>query len=157
MKNYVLEILKHRKHMAHDWGLTPAVILNDGTEISIQASGTHYCTPREYVPAEEYVSVEVGYPSKVIEELKEYAEDPREWDDEMENRIGDLNYTDTVYGWVPVEGSVFLLLVLITFPANRVLHITLLFGVGTNLFWSYLQVIKQTCRKLLAWDPPCPK
>lgn len=60
----------------------------DGLELSVQASCTHYCTPRDSVGP--WVAVEVGFPSERVEELMEYAENPNE-------------PTDTVYGWVPVE------------------------------------------------------
>lgn len=60
----------------------------DGLEMSVQASTTHYCSPRNGVGP--WVTVEVGFPSERIEELMEYAENPDE-------------PTKTVYGWVPVE------------------------------------------------------
>jgi len=59
----------------------------DGLELSVQASSTHYCSPRDSVgPWEE---VEIGFPSERVEEFMEYAENPNE-------------PTDTVYGYVPV-------------------------------------------------------
>lgn len=67
----------------------PAFILKDGSKISIQASGSTYCTPR-INNADEYSAVEVGFPSKEFPELLPYAEDPEE-------------PTNTVYGYVPVE------------------------------------------------------
>lgn len=53
--------------------------LNNGITLSIQASYGHYCDPR--VNTDEsgsgiYDSVEIGYPSKEIPLLSEYAEDP---------------------------------------------------------------------------------
>lgn len=65
-----------------------SVTCADGLRLSVQASCTHYCTPRDSVGP--WVAVEVGYPSERVEELMEYAENPDE-------------PTDTVYGWVPVE------------------------------------------------------
>lgn len=60
----------------------------DGLTLSVQASNTHYCTPRDGVGP--WVAVEVGFPSQPVAELLEYAEEPE-------------RPTDTVYGWVPVE------------------------------------------------------
>lgn len=60
----------------------------DGLRLSVQASRDHYCTPRDSVGP--WTAVEVGFPSERVEELMEYAENPKA-------------PTDTVYGWVPVE------------------------------------------------------
>lgn len=59
----------------------------DGLELSVQASTTHYCSPRDSVGP--WTAVEVGFPTERVEELMEYAENPND-------------PTDTVYGWVPV-------------------------------------------------------
>jgi hypothetical protein len=59
---------------------------DDGFRMSVQASETHYCSPRDNIGP--YTSVEVGYPSLYDLHLIKYAEDP---DDP----------TSTVYGWVP--------------------------------------------------------
>ncbi len=62
----------------------------DGFTLSIQASETHYCSPRENEGP--WTAVEVGYPSERPEPWGvwvEYAEDPE-------------IPTGTVYGWVPV-------------------------------------------------------
>lgn len=68
-----------------------ALLLKDGTKLSIQASGLHYCKPCENSPAYDYYdSFEIGFPSKLIEEFLPYADDP---DDP----------TATVYGQVPKE------------------------------------------------------
>jgi len=58
----------------------------DGFHMSVQASTTHYCDPRDNVGP--YDSVEVGYPETYDYNLIRYAEDP---DDP----------TETVYGYVP--------------------------------------------------------
>ena len=60
----------------------------DGLKLSVQASFSHYCSPRDSVGP--WTAVEIGYPSERVEEFMEYAENP---DDP----------TETVYGWVPVE------------------------------------------------------
>jgi hypothetical protein len=60
----------------------------DGLSLSVQASVTHYCYPRNGIGP--WTTVEIGFPSACVEELMEYADDP--------------DYpTGTVYGWVPVE------------------------------------------------------
>ena len=56
--------------------------------MSVQASRTHYCTPRDDVGP--YTHVEVGFPSSYDFYLNQYAEDPGE-------------PTGTVYGWVPAD------------------------------------------------------
>jgi len=66
------------------------MVLADGTSLSVQASRSHYCDPR----ADEgpWDAVEVGFPSRVIEELLPFA-------DQMSEALP----TDMVYGWVPVK------------------------------------------------------
>lgn len=94
----------------------PRIACNDGFSVSVQASEFAYCNPRytqwqnengwqvingnyysssdiprnfetdHFIP---YESVELGYPSKADELIYEYAE-------------GD-DYTNTVYGYVPVK------------------------------------------------------
>jgi hypothetical protein len=58
-----------------------------GFGVSIQASSTSYCTPRNV--AGPYTHVELGYPSHAESLIKHLAEDP-------------ADLTGTVYGWVPV-------------------------------------------------------
>ena len=67
----------------------PRLYCNDGYSISVQASAFHYCSPR-LNGLQDYKSVELGYPSAEDELINEYAENA-------------LNYTDTVYGYVPIE------------------------------------------------------
>jgi len=69
--------------------LRPSITLGDGTKLSLQASEFHYCTPRTS-NADFYTAWEIGFPSKVIPEILEWAEDADK-------------PTDTVYGYVPVE------------------------------------------------------
>ena len=72
----------------------PYLKCKDGFTISCQASETHYCTPRENgLPAKKYESWELGFPSEHDVLIEEYAEG-HGWDTE-------LDYTQTVYGWVP--------------------------------------------------------
>lgn len=65
-----------------------ALTCNDGFRMSVQASETHYCLPRDNEGP--HYKFEVGYPSSEEPALMRYAEDPD-------------RPTDTVYGYVPVE------------------------------------------------------
>ena len=65
------------------------IVCADGFSISVQASMSHYCSPRE-TGVNEYRLVECGYPSQVPDFILEYAEDSE-------------RPTETVYGYVPVE------------------------------------------------------
>lgn len=66
------------------------LVLANGVSLSIQASSTHYCSPRETLPYSQYTEFEVGYPSEEIEALMPYC-------DNCENP------TETVYAYVPLE------------------------------------------------------
>ena len=68
--------------------LSPVLNCKDGYSISVQASRIHYCSPR-ISGADNYESVELGFPNVEDPLINEYAEDS--------------NYTNTVYGYVPVE------------------------------------------------------
>ena len=70
------------------YGCRPRVRCADDFSVSVQASQYHYCRPR-IDNAEKYNAVELGYPSAADDLITDYAE-------------GDT-YTDTVYGYVPVE------------------------------------------------------
>ena len=72
----------------------PRITCKDGFTMSVQARDGAYCTPREDYPDTPYTNVECGYPSSkpTTKALLEYAE-----------CFGDHGYTDTVYGYVPVE------------------------------------------------------
>jgi hypothetical protein len=67
----------------------PRLYCNDGYSISVQASSFHYCKPR-LNGIRDYESVELGFPSTEDELINEYAEN-------------DSIYTQTVYGYVPIE------------------------------------------------------
>ena len=71
------------------------VVCTDGFSVSIQASKTDYCDPRADNP-EAYTSLELGFPSRSDDIIKEFAEN-------------DNALTETVYGYVPVA-DVYLLL-----------------------------------------------
>ena len=63
-----------------------AIELKSGFTMSVQASMTNYCEPRNNVGP--YISVEIGFPNAPEPLIIGYAEDPD-------------NPTETVYGWVP--------------------------------------------------------
>lgn len=67
----------------------PRLYCNDGFSISVQASEFHYCYP-QLNGVRDYESVELGFPSVEDELINEYAEDC-------------MDYTETVYGYVPIE------------------------------------------------------
>lgn len=72
------------------FNLCEGIICNDGTEISVQASIHHYCSPREN-NAKCYTHVEAGFPTvKPQESMMEYAECPDK-------------PTETVYTCVPIS------------------------------------------------------
>jgi hypothetical protein len=63
------------------------VYCQSGFNMSIQASETSYCDPKDN--AGPYTHVEIGFPNAIEEMIIGFAEDPD-------------NPTETVYGWVPV-------------------------------------------------------
>ena len=74
---------------------TPPVICEDGFKMSVQASESHYSTPKAF--SDEYTEVEIGYPSAPESLIAEYAED---WEVEGDD---DPRLGQTVYGYVPVH------------------------------------------------------
>jgi hypothetical protein len=63
-------------------------VCRDGFQVSVQASTSHYCKPRDNFGL--YTKVELGFPSESVEVWMEYADDPD-------------RPTTTVYGYVPIE------------------------------------------------------
>ena len=72
----------------------PRITCKDGFTISVQGSSFSYATPRVDNPPNGYTHVECGFPSTTpkTKELREFAE-----------LCGTDDYTETVYGYVPVE------------------------------------------------------
>lgn len=67
----------------------PRIVCADGESLSVQASRTHYCSPRDcYGPWE---AVEVGFPSVPVPEWAAFKDGPQ------------LADTAAVFGYVPVE------------------------------------------------------
>ncbi len=65
----------------------PSIQCKDGTTLSVQASQSHYSTPRQ--DKGPYTHVEVGFPS---------VTPPASW-----KPYADGDYPSDVYGWVPLE------------------------------------------------------
>jgi hypothetical protein len=70
----------------------PRVECKDGTTLSVQASETHYCSPRENNPG-FYRTVEVGFPS---------IAPPETWKDYFDGDWDSEDRTDSVYGYIPI-------------------------------------------------------
>lgn len=68
----------------------PLVVCLDGFTMSVQASETHYCSPRlNFGP---WTAVEVGFPSQRVNMLEKYRE-----------RLAGNGPTNSVYPYVPIE------------------------------------------------------
>jgi len=72
----------------------------DGFSLSVQASFGAYCTPRTNIA--NWSAVEVGFPSAKPEFFAQYAESSG-WTDEDTGEVEFFDYTNTVYGYVPIE------------------------------------------------------
>lgn len=70
--------------------IRPHVECADGFKMSVQASQYHYCEPRMDLVDGNYTEVEIGFPTEEEPLINEYAECSGQW-------------TETVYGYVPVE------------------------------------------------------
>lgn len=68
--------------------LVKPVTCKSGLTLSVQASASHYCSPRDNIGP--WSEVEVGFPSQKVDALLPYAEDAS-------------NPCDTVYAYVPIE------------------------------------------------------
>lgn len=68
----------------------PEIVCKDGFKMSVQASASHYCAPRELVASGAYAAWEVGFPSKKEKALMPFCEDADK-------------PTETVYGYVPTQ------------------------------------------------------
>lgn len=73
----------------------PRVECEDGFAVSIQASHTHYCTPRDSTGP--WSEVELGFPSRRTPSLREY-------------RDGPPPDQGNVFGYVPIEAVAKLLI-----------------------------------------------
>ena len=69
--------------------VVPPIVCADGVTLSVQASRTHYCSPRDCYGS--WDEVEVGFPSVAVPEWANYKDQQGKAD------------TDTVFAYVPVE------------------------------------------------------
>ena len=84
-----------RKHMSVHMltsSTLPHIICKDGFSMSVQVGYSLYSTPKKV--AKRYSAVEVGFPSEREPLIEDWAENLRE---------EALDYTDTVYPYVPVK------------------------------------------------------
>jgi hypothetical protein len=107
MKNNINEFIKNNlkvkvlygskdplmKHMMTSSKL-PHIVCSDGFEMSVQVGYHLYSEPKKV--AKRYSKVEIGYPSEREPLLEEYAELSM-FDENF------VDYTDTVYPYVPVK------------------------------------------------------
>jgi hypothetical protein len=84
----IVEYLNQTDFNENGFRLCPRITCVDGFSLSVQAGEFNYCTPR--INSDNYLSVEVGFPSEKDDDLMEYAENPE-------------TPTETVYGYVPVD------------------------------------------------------
>jgi hypothetical protein len=81
-------LCENRNNPDADWSLAKTITCKSGLSLSVQASHSHYCSPRDNKGP--WSQVEVGFPSSKVEELMPYAENS-------------CNPCGTVYGYVPIE------------------------------------------------------
>lgn len=86
-------------------------VCRDGFSVSIQGSRTAYCSPRCDYPPFGYSEVEVGFPSCYCSEIAEFAEGRFVYCEATDDMVEaeDINYTKTVYPYVPVENVIAML------------------------------------------------
>lgn len=83
----------------------PALVMGDGTKMSVQASAYHYCEPRKS-GLSSYDSYEVGYPSAIIEQLIEYTEMPIENKNELLQAICPFVPRDVIIDILTEHGGI---------------------------------------------------
>ena len=86
------------KHMLTSTRL-PKIVCVDGFEMSVQVGHSLYSTPKKV--AKRYSEVEIGFPSEREPLIEEYAE--LGIFDSVNSGEKFVDYTDTVYPYVPVK------------------------------------------------------
>jgi len=81
------------KHMMTSSSL-PQIVCTDGFTMSVQVGYSLYSTPKKV--AKRYSNVEIGYPSEHEPLIEEYAEC-------FTFEELDIDFTDTIYPYVPVK------------------------------------------------------
>jgi len=89
MAKFSINLWHKRAAIKAGQATVPRIVCKDGFDMSVQASGFHYCTPRQD-KAWPYKTFEIGFPSRKEQLIKEYAETPGAW-------------TETVYAQVPAS------------------------------------------------------
>ena len=93
-----LKVTNHSRDSLMNHMLTstrlPKIVCADGFEMSVQVGCSLYSTPKKV--AKRYSAVEIGYPSEHEPLIEEYAECYTF--EEL-----DIDFTDTVYPYVPVK------------------------------------------------------
>ena len=72
----------------------PHIVCTDGFTMSVQVGYSLYCKPKKV--AKRYSNVEIGYPSEHEPLIEEYAEC-------FTFEELDIDFTDTIYPYVPVK------------------------------------------------------
>ena len=72
----------------------PKIVCSDGFKMSVQVGFSLYSTPKKV--AKRYSAVEIGFPSEHEPLIEEYAEC-------YTSEELDIDFTNTVYGYVPVK------------------------------------------------------
>ena len=94
--NLKVKVLNKDPLMRHMMTSTrlPHIVCADGFEMSVQVGYSLYSKPKKV--AKRYSEVEVGYPSEHEPLIEEYAEC-------YTSEELDIDFTNTVYGYVPVK------------------------------------------------------
>ena len=90
MNKHLEDLQNHLRTARHPSrsGMTKSILCNDGFRMSVQASESHYCSPRNN--SGPWTEVEIGFPLILEPLLFDYAETKGQW-------------TNTVYPYVPIE------------------------------------------------------
>jgi len=94
--NLKVTVLNNDPLMRHMMTSTrlPHIVCTDGFTMSVQVGYSLYCKPKKV--AKRYSNVEIGYPSEHEPLIEEYAECYTF--EEL-----DIDFTDTIYPYVPVK------------------------------------------------------
>ena len=65
---------KHAKPHKSGYCVVPEIRCKDGFAMSVQASATHYCIPRDLLKTGKYAAWEVGFPTKRVAALMPFRE-----------------------------------------------------------------------------------
>lgn len=72
---HLLQVAEHKRESYAPYMQSDRLLMASGLSISIQASHTHYCTPRTHVPCAEYTEFELGYPNWNVPALNQWEEE----------------------------------------------------------------------------------